>query len=258
MKVKFLVALSMIISLFFVTSVSAQEFLTMEGSSVSVTSEVGAWPQETVLDDVAFNAQSGLVTIEGTIFDLDVASGGWPDTAYLEIGVRPEATKEETNAGVYMIVFASSQSGILAIHLQDYGGQRPPCPPWPAYIDTEKAKEGVRYKITLIPSSDFGGTAYLELWDADETYYEAPSLEYGYSDANTLDEDFSTAHLFYSIMADATGVPDITYSATVGDITTNIPLWKLHVLSGNGVPCKGIKDAPGLQKPIPNSNFANK
>lgn len=213
----------MLISL--VSVVSAQEFHAMEGSSVSVTSEVGAWPQETVLDDAIFDAQSGPVAIGGTIFDLYLASGGWPDTAYLEIGVRPEATKEVTNAGVYMIVLASQTEGILAIHLQDYGGQRPPCPPWPAYIDAEKAKERIDYRIILVPYKDgLGGTAYLELWDVDGTRYEAPSLEYGYSTkgADIPDEDLSTAHLFYSIMADATGKPDITYSATVGDIKTNI------------------------------------
>lgn len=217
----------------FAVGVQANQFLTMEGSSLSVTSEYGAYPEVTVLDDVAFDAQSGLVTIEGTISDLNVASGGWPDTAYLEIGVRPETTKEETNAGVYMIVFGSSQSGILAIHLQDYGGQRPPCPPWPAYIPVEKA-EKIDYKITLIPSGESGGTAYLELWDMEETYQEAPSQEYGYSDANTFDEDFSEARLFYSLMADGGGEPDITYSATIGDITTNIPRLYWVKASGGG------------------------
>ena len=257
----------MIVSLFFVTSVSAQEFLTMEGSIVSVTSEVGAWPQETVLYDAVFDAQSGSdnIVIEGTIFDLYVASGGWPDTAYLEIGVRPEATKEETNAGVYMIALASQTEGILVFHMQDYGGHRPGgygagsiC----VYVDTEKAQK-IDYRITLMPDG-LGGTAYFEIWDADGIYYDGglEHVEYGYStkamaDANTLDENFSEAHLFYSIMADAGGESGITYSATIGDITTNIPLWKLHVLSGNGVPGKGIEDALGLQKPVPNSNFAN-
>ena len=228
MKAKCLAVLLMIVPLFFIASVGAQEFHTLEGNSVSVTSEAGAWPQETVLHDATFDAQNTPVSIEGSIFDLYVASGSWPDTAYLEIGVRPEATKEQTNAGVYMIVFASSQSGILAIHLQDYGGQRPPCPPWPAYMDAEKAKEGIDYRIILVPHKDsLGGIAYLELWDVDGTHYEAPSQEYGYSskamaDANTLDEDFSTAYLFYSIMGDAGGEPDITYSATVSDIKTNI------------------------------------
>jgi len=212
----------------FAVGVQASQFLTMEGGSLSVTSVSGSYPEETVLDDVAFDAQSGLVTIEGAISDLYVASGAWPHVAYLEIGVRPEATKEETNAGVYMIVFGSSKAGILAIHLQDYGGQRPPCPPWPVYIPVEKA-ERVDYKITLIPSGEFGGTAYLEMWDMDGKHYEAPSQEYGYStkamaDSNTLDEDFSEARLFYSLMADGDGKPDITYSATIGDITTNILL----------------------------------
>ncbi len=216
-------------------SASPEKLLEMKGSSLSVTSESGMWPEETVLDDVAFNAQSGLVTIEGTIFDLYVASGVWPDTAYLEIGVRPEATKEETNAGVYMIALASSAPGILVFHMQDYGGHRPGgygagsiC----VYVDAEKAQR-IDYRIILVPYKDGpGGVAYFEIWDADGTYYDGglEPAEYGYStkamaDANTLDEDFSTAHLFYSIMADATGESGITYSATVGDITVNIEVW---------------------------------
>ena len=32
---------------------------------------------------------------------------------------------------------------------------------------------------------------------------------------------------------------------------------RADVLSGNGIPGKGIEDALGLQKPVPNSNFAN-
>jgi len=208
----------------------------MPGNTVSVRSvnTTGMTPQQAfeaepetlVLDDhmaVPFDAQTNTVTIEGNISALSLGLG-WPDTAYVEIGVRPESTKYERNAGVYMIFF-SKDNKTYEVHLQDYTGQRPDAD---QIITLKRGMEPYTYKITLTPDEigGIGGTATLEVWD-NETGYGPVYLDYGYESTweenvpGNFTEDFSDASLFFSIIADRRGVPYKTYRATVGDITTD-------------------------------------
>ncbi len=211
-----------------------------EGSSIEVTSlnlcELGAEtegafnaePETLVVDGEAFDAQSrSQLTIEGEVSDL-VLGVGWVNTAYVEIGLRPEATMNARNAGVYLIAL-NGDSG-TEIHLQDYtGGGRT------GGVISITKDTAFRYKITLTPSGDIGGTATLQVWVDDALQSTQPSLEYGYAStweedvAGALNENFSNAHLFYSIIADRRGVADQTYNATVGDITIDDTL---HVGAG--------------------------
>lgn len=180
-----------------------------------------AEPETLVLDDVAFDAQSGPVTIEGTISDLNLGAG-WVDTAYVEIGVRPEATKGKRNAGIYMIFLSASADNYL-VHLQDYTGHGNTLG-----FTVAKNLAPFTYKITLTPTDSTGGTADLVLYDKDRNEVGTnEGVAYGCSSTwveavpGEFNEDFSKAHLFYSIIADRRGTGGISYSATVGDINHN-------------------------------------
>jgi len=201
------------------------------GGSLKVTVDQVNWAHNVYIDHVKIDAQNYGTVITGSISNLDLGTA-WPDTAYLEIGLRPEATKEVTNAGIYMIVFASSNPDRLVFHMQDYTGHRPGgfgsesiC----VYVDKEKAQR-IDYKITLIPSTDGkGGKAYFEIWDAEGSYYDGglEYVEYGYStgekaDAKELDEDFSEAYVFYDFFCvpeEEGGVAGKEFTAFVGPIT---------------------------------------
>jgi len=167
-----------------------------------------------VLNSMAFNADT--VIIEGEVSSLDLGQG-WPNTAYVEIGVRPDDAKDSRNAGVYLIAFNLDDT-IMRIHLQDYTGNG-------AGVTGDNvidiAKSDFSYKITLN-----SGTATLEVFVAGELEGTV-TLPYGCvgtwveGEAGGCDEDFTKAHLFYSIIADRRGTDGQTYSATVGDIKTN-------------------------------------
>ena len=225
------------------------------GDTIQVTSqhlcELGAEtpeafnnePETLVVDSVAFDAQSRRqVTIEGEVSDLNLGTG-WVNTAYVEIGLRPEATMNTRNAGVYLIAL-NGDSG-TEIHLQDFtGGGRT------GSVITITKDAAFRYRITLTPSDDIGGTATLQVWVGDELQSTQPSLQYGYAStwqenvAGALDEDFSNARLFYSIIADRRGAADQTYSATVGDITIDDTLYV-----GAGQQFATIQDAINFANP---------
>lgn len=185
-----------------------------------------AEPETLVLDDVAFDAQTcSQVTIEGEVSDL-VSGAGWPSTAYVEIGLRPEATKADRNAGVYLIAFNVDGVG-TRIHLQDYTGSGQSG----GLINIAAQNSAFRYKITLKPSGSIGGIATLQVWVGGVLQATQPILPYGCAStwveafAGAHDENFSNAHLFYSIVADRRGLADQTYSATVGDITIDDTLY---------------------------------
>lgn len=204
---------------------------TRAGSTISVISqhlcELGgetqgafnAEPKTIVLDAAAFNAQTNPVTIEGEVSVLALGDG-WVDTAYIEIGLRPEATKNARNAGVYLIALNGADG--TQVHLQDYtgGGRLGGVIPIPKNSDFS-------YEITLTPSGDIGGTATLEVWVGGVSQGTVSGFAYGYASdwqeriepLGDVVEDFSNAHLFYSIIADRRGVADQTYSAAVGAIT---------------------------------------
>ncbi|GAI25372.1 unnamed protein product, partial [marine sediment metagenome] len=97
-------------------------------------------------------------------------------------------------------------------------------------VDRIPLSASFTYKITLNPDTGtrIGGTADLELWSADGVkQVDIHGFVYGYSSTweeevrGDLNEDFSKAHLFYSIIADRRGADGETYSATVGDVTIN-------------------------------------
>jgi len=210
------------------------EHLDMAGGTIEVTSiELTGTPEENfddepetlVLDDEVFDAQSKPVTITGTLSDL-VLGAGWVDTAYVEIGVRPAATKDDRNSGVYMIFFAHLD-GDYFVHLQDYTGHNNI-----EGFHVAKDLAPFSYTITLTPTGDVGGTADLVLYDKNGDEVERnEGIEYGYSSTweenipvEPADEDFSEAYLFYSIIADRRGTAGITYSATVGDVEALIDI----------------------------------
>jgi len=182
-----------------------------------------AEPEELVLDNVAFDAQSKPVTITGTLFPIDLG-GVWTNTSYVEIGVRPRATKDERNSGVYMIFFSADAEN-YTVHLQDYTGHGNILG-----FNANKSLAPFSYKITLTPTGAVGGTADLVLYDKDGNIVGTNTgVNYGYSSTweehtdpveneNILNEDFSEAYLFYSIIADRRGAANQTYSATVGDV----------------------------------------
>ena len=223
---------------------------TRAGSTVEVTSlaepqpdpqtEEGfnAEPETLVLDAAAFDAQTNPVTIEGSVSALDLGAG-WLNTAYVEIGLRPEATKTERNAGVYLIAFnLTGDPGMTRIHLQDFTGSGNA-----NVIDIPGRDSAFYYRITLEPWGSIGGEATLEVWTSGYLPPAPPfgtvTLPYGY--ASTWDEahvptpeefieDFSSAHLFYSIIAECRGAANQIYSATVGDITiTSTDLYSVEV-----------------------------
>lgn len=179
-------------------------------------------PETLVLGDTVFDAQSSPVIIEGTISSLNLGTG-WPETAYIEIGVRPEATKNERNAGIFLIVLVGG-CGNIEFHLQDYsGGGRVG-----GVINIDPAGvSNYRYRITLTPSGTIGGTAKLEVW-ADDVSKGTATLPYGYASTweenipGDLDENFTQAYQFYSLIADRRGEAGKTYTATVGDATVNV------------------------------------
>lgn len=120
-------------------------------------------PETLVLDDMPFDAQTAPVTLEGEVSALDLGNG-WADTAYVEIGVRPESTKNERNAGVYLIAF--NVGGVeTRINLQDYSGNGQSG----GVISIDKDSD-FSYKMTLTPSGSTGGTATLEVW-VNVTYW---------------------------------------------------------------------------------------
>lgn len=233
-----LFALVLVLSFSLVTAVPAAVSAngttqTLAGSTIEVTSlhlcNLGAEtedafnnePEALVVDDTAFDAQTYPVTIEGEVTALSLGAG-WVDTAYVEIGLRPEATMNARNAGVYLIALNTPTK--TQIHLQDYtGGGRSG---GVIEIDPNSA---FRYKVTLLPSDTSGGTATLKVWVGEQLQKEAPTLDYGYAStwqetvAGDFNEDFSNAHLFYSIIADRRGDAGQPYSATVGDVTINQP-----------------------------------
>jgi len=117
-------------------------------------------PHTTVVDDVVFDAQSSSqVVIEGAVSGL-VLGAGWLDTVYVEIGLRPVETMNERNAGVYLIAYNAFEGAGTEIHLQDYTGMGYSL----GVINLPAINTGFRYKITLYPSGDTGGTATLEVW----------------------------------------------------------------------------------------------
>jgi len=223
-------------SLLTATPVAAATTFTQAGSTIAVTSlaepfteqtdeAFDAEPHTTVVDAAVFDAQTrSQVTIEGAISDLNLGAG-WPSTAYVEIGLRPEATKDDRNAGVYLIAFNVDSVG-TRIHLQDYTGSGQ----LGGLIDIPTPNTAFRYKITLEPSVEFGGQATLNVW-VGEIAYGPVTLPYGFAStwdegvAGLLDENFSNAHLFYSIIAECRGEASKTYSATVGDITIDDTLY---------------------------------
>ena len=204
----------------------------MAGSTVSVTSidtsgmtDEDAFnnePETLVLDNVPFDAQTAPVTMEGEVLALDLGNG-WVDTAYVEIGVRPESTKDERNAGVYLIAFNVDGDGTW-VHLQDYSGNGQSGGVIKIGEDSDFS-----YKMTLTPSGSTGGTATLEVW-VGEVSQGTATLPYGHAStwdedvAGDFNEDYTSAYLFYSIIADRRGVADQTYSATVGNIKTDSEL----------------------------------
>ena len=224
----------------------------MTGGAVSVRSVnmtnmteeemFNAEPETLRLDDhmaTPFNAQTDPVTIEGNVTALNLGPG-WPNTAYVEIGVRPDATKNSRNAGVYLIAFnVENAINETWIHLQDYTGNGNEDPDDVIKIDRNS---DFSYEITLTPSGSIGGTATLEVW-VDGELEGTSTLDYGYESTwqekvpGDFNEDFSDAYLFYSIIADRRGVPFKTYRATVGDITTDseTPIGAMYFEMGNYV-----------------------
>ena len=197
---------------------------TLAGSTIAVTSletpfteqtedAFIAEPHTTVVDDVAFDAQSSSqVVIEGAVSALNLGAG-WLDTAYVEIGLRPEATMDARNAGVYLIAFnLPGDPGETVIHLQDYTGNGNENPDETNYADVINISKDsdFQYEIILTPSGGIGGSATLEVWVGDESQGIA-TLDYGYVSTwnehyevqpADLNEDFSEAYLFYSIIAE--------------------------------------------------------
>lgn len=199
----------------------------LAGGSISVVSEhlcelgqeteecFNAEPETLVLDTATFNAQAKPITIEGEVTSIDLGTV-WVDTGYLEIGIRPNGTKNDRNAGIFLV--ALNQLASTGVHLQDYsGGGRSG-----GVIEIPK-NSPFRYKITLTPSGSIGGVATLEVW-VDGISQGEVSLNYGYSSTweenvpGPLDEDFTVARLFYSIVADRRGIGGLTYNAEVGDV----------------------------------------
>ncbi|GAH36230.1 unnamed protein product, partial [marine sediment metagenome] len=222
-KTTLLIAVLLISTLAIAIPTVSADLVTMAGGTIEVTSiaptagtteeQFNAEPHYTVLDDTVFDAQSIPVTITGEVSALTLGAN-WLDTAYVEIGVRPEATKTERNSGVYLIAFNAVDE--TWVHLQDYTGQNTD-----PYIIKLPKNTDFSYKITLTPDGDIGGAATLTVGS------ETVTLDYGYSstwdethvpDSTELNEDFSEAYLFYSIIADRRGLEGETYSATVGDI----------------------------------------
>lgn len=222
----------------------------LEGKSLEVTSlhlidvdvelteeAFNAEPETIVLDDVVFDGQSGTVTIEGTLSDLYLSlndEGKWPDTAYINIGMRPKADKDRANAGVWMVLASTSYGGgppykEYKVQLQDWTGQ-PTADE--KYIMMPRGLADYRYKITFVPEGSIGGTAHLEFWAGGEHYGhpdtgEPLSHPYGYEgswvelESGDRNEDYSEACFFYSIKADRRGETGHIYSATFGDINVD-------------------------------------
>ena len=172
-------------------------------------------PETLVLGEDTLNAQVKAIVIEGEVKSLDLGAG-WVDTAYIEIGVRPKATMNKRNAGIFLIALNSPTK--TQVHLQDFtGGGRSG-----GVIEIPKNSD-FQYKITLTPDDSIGGTAELEVWVGGESQGTA-TLPYGYASTweenveGALDEDFSLARLFYSIIADRRGVGGVTYTAEVGEV----------------------------------------
>ncbi|MBU0777769.1 hypothetical protein KKF82_05885, partial [Patescibacteria group bacterium] len=243
-KATLLIAVFIISTLAIAIPLSAADELTlnihMAGGTIQVTSiepvilegltdaqkeaAFDAEPETLVLDTVAFDAQRVPVTIEGTISPTNLGAA-WPTCAYVEIGVRPAATKLERNAGVYLIAY--NLAAQTEIHLQDYSGGGNEGPAQIIYLDGQNT--AFRYEITLTPNTatGVGGSATLRVWVGEDLQTPQPIIPYGYESTwdelhvpieAELNEDFTTAYLFYSIIADRRGEADQTYSATVGDV----------------------------------------
>jgi len=235
--VSILLTLAVAVSLLVVPAMVSAADYTVGGSTISVGSvhlcDLGsenatcfdAEPETLVLlDGITFDAQTSEVVIAGNVSALDLGAG-WVDTAYVEIGLRPDATKDARNAGVYLIALNTGEE--TWIHLQDYSGNGNEDPDGTDYAEVIKISglnTGFRYEMTLTPSGSIGGTATLEVWIGVSSQGTS-TLNYGYAStweedvSGSLDENFSDAHLFYSIIADRRGAEGETYSATVGDIT---------------------------------------
>jgi len=172
-------------------------------------------PETLVLGEDDIDAQAKAMTIEGKVTSLDLGAG-WVDTGYIEIGVRPKASMNRRNAGIFLIALNSPTK--TQVHLQDFtGGGRSG-----GVIEIPKDSD-FQYKVTLTPSDSIGGTAELEVWVGGVSQGTA-TLAYGYESTweenvpGSLAEDYSVSRLFYSIIADRRGVADVTYSAEVGEV----------------------------------------
>ncbi|GAJ07631.1 unnamed protein product, partial [marine sediment metagenome] len=161
-----LIALFMISTLAVAVSVQGVLAPGMAGGTIEVVSLdlshladeelFNAEPETLVLGDIPFDGQHSTVTMEGTLSDLHLSKddkGAWPDTAYVNIGMRPEADKDRANAGVWFFVAATGAGGspyeLYKAQLEDYTGQ---CED-PATILMPRGLGDYRYKVTFKPDT---------------------------------------------------------------------------------------------------------
>ena len=166
-----------------------------------------------------FNGTRGVIVILGSVSDLDL--GVWPTNAYVQIGMR---TKKQlgliqTSNGVWLIFTPTPTQ--YKIEMQDISGVSFE----PVYFD--KTIGIYHYRIVLTPNGpDFAGTAYAEIWTAEDESDKqiTGTIKYGQDQfGQEKVEDFRRAHLFYALLASADAAKVKTFSARVRDIKTNIP-----------------------------------
>ncbi len=212
MKVKFLVALSMIVSLFFVTSVSATE-------------------SEPIIDGVLTEGEWGEPTFVSDYFNIYILN----DTDYLYVAF-------ETKGGTYLPT-GDGDVGMMNLYVMNPDTEE--C--W-AYCWIHRTPTLIELKYTDPPDPQQTLTTEAT-FAVTETVFE---LRVPLSELESIGDTIAFHFLSY-----AQGWTDWT---TCWLFDQSYTLWKptkADVLSGNGIPGKGIANAPGLQKLIPNWNYAN-
>lgn len=193
--------------------------LNMKGSSLSAitaTDHIYTNAQRDMrIDPLAFNGALGLIVLEGNVSGLDI--GVWPTNAYVQIGMRTQeqAGLPQTSNGVWLIFTPTSTQ--YKIEMQDVSGVSFE----PVYFDKEIGP--YHYRIIVMPATR---TAYAEIWtEPDKSDLQTTgTITYGVeqfgADKGKI-EDFSTAYLYYALLGSADADTVETYSATIGDITSN-------------------------------------
>ena len=193
--------------------------LNMQGSSLRVitaTDHIYTPAQRDLrIDPVAFHGALDLIVLEGTVSALDI--GVWPTNAYVQIGMRTQeqAGLPQTSNGVWLIFTPTSTQ--YKIEMQDVSGVSFE----PVYVD--KTVGVYQYRIIIMPATR---TAYADIWTTDDKsdVQTTGTITYGVeqfgADTEKI-EDFSSAHLYYALLGSADALSVETYTATIGDVTSN-------------------------------------